>query len=486
MHHLSIKQLQQGLRQKQFSASELTEYYLKRIQQHNHLNALNQVYEEQAIEAAKQADKDLSNDQCQPLIGIPLIHKDIFCSKTGLTTCSSKMLDNYNSPFNATVVENFKAQGAIMLGKSNMDEFAMGSTNESSYYGDVKNPWHQSYSPGGSSGGSAAAVAARLAPFATGTDTGGSIRQPAAWCGITGIKPTYGQVSRWGMVAFASSFDQAGPMAPSAEDCALILNVMASPDKKDSTCLAHKRTDFTSQLNQSIEGLTIGLPDCFFDDKTNSDVTQHIEKAVDELKQAGAKIKPITLRLQPHWVPCYYVLSSAEASSNLSRFDGVRFGYRASNANTLQQLITQTRSEGFGLEVKRRILTGTYVLSAGYFDAYFNQALKVRRLIRDELIDALNQVDVIAGPTSPSLPLEIGRNNDNPVTNYLADLFTVAANLAGLPAISIPVGFSQSLPIGMQLMGRPLQEATLLQVAHQYQLRTDWHQQQPNTQGESI
>jgi aspartyl-tRNA(Asn)/glutamyl-tRNA(Gln) amidotransferase subunit A len=483
MHHLSIKQLQDGLKEKKFSATELTQHYLQRIKDHSHLNALNQVYEQRALAEAKLAEKRLLTDEHPPLTGIPLIHKDIFCSKEGLTTCSSKMLENYGSPFNATVVDNLQQQGTVLLGKANMDEFAMGSTNENSYFGAVKNPWHLSHSPGGSSGGSAAAVAARLAPFATGTDTGGSIRQPAAWCGVTGIKPTYGQVSRWGIVAFASSFDQAGPIAPSAEDCALVLNAMASADDKDSTCLRHNRTDFTSQLTQSLDGITIGLPDCFFDEKTSPAVTKQIEAAIDEFKKAGAKIKAIPLTLQPHWVPCYYVLTSAEASSNLSRFDGVRFGHRASDVSSLQQLITRTRSEGFGLEVKRRILTGTYVLSAGYFDAYFNQALKVRRLIRDELIDALNKVDVIAGPTSPTLPFEIGKRDEDPVKNYLADLFTVAANLAGFPAISIPVGFSQGLPIGMQLMGRPLQEATLLQVAHQYQLRTDWHQQQPDSKG---
>ncbi len=486
MHHLSIKQLQQGLMEKQFSAVELTGYYLQRIKENSHLNAMTQLYEQQALEAAEQVDKDISDRQPQPLRGIPLIHKDIFCSKIGFTTCSSKMLGNYTSPFDATIVDNLSQQGAIMLGKSNMDEFAMGSTNESSYYGVVKNPWNLSRSPGGSSGGSAAAVAARLAPFATGTDTGGSIRQPAAWCGITGLKPTYGQVSRWGMVAFASSFDQAGPMAPSAEDCAIILNAMASSDNKDSTCLRHQRTDFTTRLDQSLDGITVGLPDCFFDEQTNPAVTQKIDKAIHELKQAGAKIKPVALKLQPHWVPCYYVLTSAEASSNLSRFDGVRFGHRTSNVDTLQQLITHSRSEGFGLEVKRRILTGTYVLSAGYFDAYFNQALKVRRLIREELIQALKDVDVIAGPTSPTLPSEIGKQDDNPVNNYLADIFTVAANLAGLPAISIPVGFSEGLPVGMQLMGRPLEETTLLQVAHQYQLRTDWHIQQPGNQGVTL
>lgn len=486
MHHFSIKQLQEGLKKKQFSATELVKHYLQRIKQHNNLNALNQIYEQQALAAAKQADQLSNDNQSRSLTGIPLIHKDIFCHKDGFTTCSSKMLTSYRSPFNATVVENLQQQGAIMLGKANMDEFAMGSTNETSYYGPVKNPWHQSHSSGGSSGGSAAAVAARLAPFATGTDTGGSIRQPAAWCGITGLKPTYGQISRWGIVAFASSFDQAGPMAPSAEDCAIILNAMASPDDKDSTCLKHRRSDFTAQLSESINGLTIGLPDVFLDKQTSPAVTQRIEAAIEEFKQAGAKIKPISLTLQPHWVPCYYVLTSAEASSNLSRFDGVRFGHRASDINTLQQLITRSRSEGFGLEVKRRILTGTYVLSAGYFDAYFNQALKVRRLIRDELIQAFEQVDVIAGPTSPTLPFEIGKQDDDPVNTYLADVFTVAANLAGLPAISIPVGFSEGLPVGMQLMGRPLEEATLLQVAHQYQLRTDWHQQQPESIGVSL
>lgn len=486
MHHLSIKQLQHGLQQKHFSVTELTEHYLQRIKQYTHLNALNQVYEQQALEAANKADTQVHDFRQTPLMGIPMIHKDIYCSKNGLTTCSSNMLANYHSPFDATVVVNLQQQGTITIGKANMDEFAMGSTNENSYFGAVKNPWHLDHSSGGSSGGSAAAVAARLAPFATGTDTGGSIRQPAAWCGITGLKPTYGQVSRWGIVAFASSFDQAGPMAPSAEDCAIILNAMASADDKDSTCLKHQRSDFTAKLTDNIEGLTIGIPDCFLDEQTSPNVSHKIKTALDEFKKAGAKIKSISLTLQPHWVPCYYVLTSAEASSNLSRFDGIRFGHRAADVKSLQQLITRSRSEGFGIEVKRRILTGTYVLSAGYYDAYFNQALKVRRLIRDELIDTLNQVDIIAGPTSPTLPFKIGKQNNNPVETYLADLFTVAANLAGLPAMSIPVGFSHGLPVGLQLMGRPLEEATLLQAAHQYQLRTDWHQQQPERTGAPV
>ena len=406
--------------------------------------------------------------------------KDLFCTTKMTTTCASKMLANYQSPYEATIVTKLQDKGAITLGKTNMDEFAMGSANENSYFGAVKNPWDKDRVPGGSSGGSAAAVAAGLIPFAIGSDTGGSIRQPAAFCGISGIKPTYGLVSRYGMVAFASSLDQAGPLAKSAEDLAIILQAMAGFDNRDSTSVDKQIPDYSAELNQPLNKLRIGLPSCFFQPEVDEAIQKAIIDAVNVFKGLGAEIVEMDLTLQPLWVPCYYVVACAEASSNLSRYDGLRFGHRSTEGSNLIELITNSRSEGFGIEVKRRILTGTHVLSAGYFDAYYLQAQKIRRLIQDELLTNLNSVDVILGPTTPTCAFKLGEKIANPIQNYLADVFTVAANLAGLPALSIPTGFDNKLPIGLQLMGKHFSEGRLLNIAHHYQLNTNWHLASPN------
>ncbi|KTC93088.1 MULTISPECIES: Asp-tRNA(Asn)/Glu-tRNA(Gln) amidotransferase subunit GatA [Legionella] len=480
MHKLSLSELLHSLRQREFSSIELTKHYLNRIQQHQTLNAfISVIDEEQAFSAAKEADKLLQTGQAKSLTGLPMAHKDIFCTKELATTCGSKMLENYYSPYQATAVTRLAEQGVILLGKTNMDEFAMGSANENSYFGPVKNPWDEKRVSGGSSGGSAAAVAAGLVPFATGTDTGGSIRQPAAFCGISGIKPTYGLVSRFGMIAFASSLDQGGPLARSAEDLALILQAMIGFDPKDSTSVDQPIPNYSASLNRSIKGLRIGLPSCFFQKEVDNDIQQALYAAVKIFQQEGAEIIELDLKLQALWVPCYYVIACAEASSNLSRYDGVRFGYRSTKGSSLHEQIINTRTEGFGLEVKRRILTGTHVLSAGYFDDYYLQALKIRRLIQNELQDYLNQVDIILGPTTPTCAFKLGEKIADPIQNYLADVFTVAANLAGIPALSIPAGFSQGLPIGMQLIGKHFSEALLLNCAHHYQQCTDWHQARP-------
>jgi aspartyl-tRNA(Asn)/glutamyl-tRNA(Gln) amidotransferase subunit A len=476
MHKLSLSELIQGLRRKEFSSRELTQHYLNRIQQHKNLNAFISVDEEQALLAADAADKLLQAGQAKSLTGIPMAHKDIICTNSMPTTCGSKMLKDFYSPYQATLADKLEEQGSILIAKTNMDEFAMGSANENSYFGPVKNPWNIEHVPGGSSGGSAAAVAAGLVPFATGTDTGGSIRQPAAFCGISGIKPTYGLVSRFGMVAFASSLDQAGPMATSASDLALVLQAMVGFDLKDSTSVKRDIPNYSANLKQSIKGLRIGLPSCFFQKEVDQDIQTAIQEAVKIFQQGGATIVELNLSLQPLWVPCYYVIAGAEASSNLSRYDGVRFGYRSEKGNTLRELITNTRTEGFGIEVKRRIFTGTHVLSSGYFDDYFLQALKIRRLIQNEFQDCLNQVDLILGPTTPTCAFKLGEKITDPVQTYLADVFTVAANLAGLPAISIPAGFSQGLPIGMQLISRHFAEAELLKSAYYFQQATNWHQ----------
>lgn len=475
----SLRDTLNALQQGQLSSRELTASYLQRIEQFKPLNAFISLDADEALRLADNADKALRNQSAKPLTGLPMAHKDLFCTSRLPTTCGSKMLEHFISPYCATVVEKLDQAGCIMLGKTNMDEFAMGSTNESSFFGAVKNPWDNRCVAGGSSGGSAAAVAAGLVAFATASDTGGSIRQPAAFCGVSGIKPTYGLLSRFGMVAYASSLDQAGVIAPSADDLALVLHVMAGFDPRDSTSIKADIPDYSSSLNNSIQGLKIGVPQCFFDESVDPAIRDAISHALKQFEQAGAVVIDIELPLQSLWIPAYYLIACAEASSNLSRFDGVRFGYRSKKAASLREMITASRSEGLGEEVKRRILTGTYALSAGYFDAYYLQALKIRRLIQQELIDALNKVDVILGPTTPTCAFKLGDTLRDPMQNYLADVFTVAANLGGFPALSIPAGFAAGLPVGMQLMGKHFSEARLLNVAHQYQQMTSWHQQKP-------
>ena len=479
MHNQSLRALINALQQKQFSSTELTKHYLNRIENAKALNAFIAVDPEHALAAAAKADQLLKKGEGKALTGIPMAHKDIFCTENMTTTCGSKMLSNFKAPYSATIVKRLKEQGAIVLGKTNMDEFAMGSANENSHFGPVKNPWNHAHVPGGSSGGSAAAVAAGLVPFATGSDTGGSVRQPAAFCGISGLKPTYSLVSRFGMVAYASSLDQAGALAHSAEDLALILQAMAGFDEHDSTSLNQPIPDYTAALNKPLKSVRIGLPSCFFHPDIDQNIQQAIREAVTIFEKAGAKIVELDLTLQSLWVPCYYVIACAEASSNLSRYDGIRFGYRTPHAETLQELITQSRTEGFGVEVQRRILTGTHLLSSGYFDDYYVQAQKVRRMIQDELLSVLSQVDVILGPTTPSCAFKLGEKITDPTQRYLADIFTVAVNLAGLPGLSIPAGFSAELPIGMQLIGSHFSEAGLLNIAHYYQQHTDWHLQRP-------
>lgn len=474
MQDFSLSALQAGLRQKTFSAVELTRSCLDRIDQNQDLNAFISV-SDHALAAAKAADQRIKAGKAGPLTGIPIGVKDIFCTTDMPTTCGSKMLANYTSPYDATVISRLREAGAVLIGKTNMDEFAMGSANENSYFGAVKNPWNKNRVPGGSSGGSAAAVAADLVPLALGSDTGGSIRQPAAFCGISGLKPTYGLVSRYGMVAYASSLDQGGPMARSVADLLPLLQAIVGHDPRDSTALQAPRVDYAAHLGQTIKGLKIGVPDCFLSDATAPGVSAAIQTALKTYTDLGAEIIPVQLAQASLWIPCYYVIACAEASSNLSRYDGIRFGYRSPNYSDLQSLMVQSRSEGFGLEVQRRILTGTHVLSAGYFDAYYLQALKIRRLIRDELLGALQQVDVLMGPTTPTVAFALGEMNRDPVQNYLADIFTVAVNLAGLPALSIPAGFDAGLPVGLQIIGNPLAEAKLLAVGHAYQQETDWH-----------
>lgn len=475
----TLKEIITSLQKKEISSVELLQTYLARISNAKILNTLISIDEDYAMQQAKLADNLIQNGNNKLFTGIPLAHKDIFCTNNLTTTCGSKMLANFQSPYQATIVNKLEEQGAITLGKTNMDEFAMGSSNETSYFGAVKNPWDINCVPGGSSGGSAAAVAARLIPFATGSDTGGSIRQPAAFCGISGIKPTYGLVSRFGMVAFASSLDQAGPMAHTAEDLALILKTMAGFDPNDSTSVNQPVKDYTATLNSSLEKVRIGLPRGFFDPNVDIFQQKAIEEAIKLFEKAGAEIIDIDLPLQSLWVPCYYVIACAEASSNLSRYDGVRFGHRSKHQTNLKELITCSRMEGFGNEVKRRILTGTHVLSSGYFDAYYLQALKIRRLIKNEFQQQFNTVDVILGPTTQDCAFKLGERFDSPIKNYLADVFTVAANLVGLPAMSIPVGFKDHMPLGMQLMGNHFKEDLLLNVAHQYQQMTNWHQIKP-------
>lgn len=480
MHHKTITQLSTGLAEKQFSSIELTQSFLARIQQHDKtLNSFITVTAEQALIQAKKADERRAKGESSPLLGIPIAHKDIFCSTGVRTSCGSKMLDNFISPYDATVVARLEEAGCVMLGKTNMDEFAMGSSNETSFYGPVKNPWNLAYVPGGSSGGSAAAVAARLTPIATGTDTGGSVRQPAALCGITGIKPTYGRVSRYGMIAFASSLDQAGLMSQTAEDAALLLNVMAGFDKKDSTSVNQPVTDYTATLNNPLTGLRIGLPKEYFEHGLTADMQHTLENALNELRKLGATIHDISLPTTELSVPVYYVVAPAECSSNLARYDGVRYGYRCSDPQDLFDLYQRSRSEGFGEEVKRRILIGTYVLSAGYYDAYYVKAQKIRHMISNDFRRAFEEVDVIFAPTTPTPAFKLGEKTTDPVSMYLSDIFTISANLAGLPALSMPAGFINQLPIGVQLIGNYFAEATILNVAHQFQQHTDWHSKMP-------
>ena len=480
-HNLSLKEQLQGLKKGSFSSTELTSHYLERIEKYDdELNSFISITAERALIQAQDSDKRYANNQAYGLDGIPLAHKDIFCTKDVLTTCGSKMLHNFVSPYSSTVYEKLDAQGMVMLGKTNMDEFAMGSSNETSYFGPVKNPWNKEYVPGGSSGGSAACVAANLTPVATATDTGGSIRQPASLCGLTGIKPTYGRVSRYGMIAFASSLDQGGVLAKSAEDAALILEAMSGYDPKDSTSLNVKQIDFQTNLNESIKDLNIGLPKEFFDAELPSYLQKSIEESVDVFKHLGANIVEISLPNVSLSLPIYYIIAPAECSANLSRYDGVRYGYRCKNPKDIDDLFMRTREEGFGSEVKRRILIGTYALSAGYYDAYYLKAQKCRQLVANDFAEAFKKVDVILSPTTPGTAFKSGEKTADPVEMYLQDIFTIPANLAGLPALSIPCGEHEGLPLGLQLVGNSLQESTLLQFAQAFQSNTDWHKRLPN------
>jgi aspartyl-tRNA(Asn)/glutamyl-tRNA(Gln) amidotransferase subunit A len=477
----SLRQLALALQMRQISSRELAQAYLERIARlDSGLGAFITTDHERTLAQADAADARIASGTAGPLTGIPIAHKDIFCTQGWLTTCGSKMLSNFVSPYDAHVIEQFEAAGALILGKTNMDEFAMGSSNETSFYGTVKNPWDLTRIPGGSSGGSAAAVAARLAPAATATDTGGSIRQPAALCGISGIKPTYGLVSRYGMIAFASSLDQGGVLAPSAEDLGIVLNTMVGFDERDSTSIERPREDYTGLLEQPLKGLRIGLPREFFSGGISADVESAIEAALQEYERLGATRVEISLPNTALSVPVYYVLAPAEASSNLSRFDGVRYGWRASRYEDLSDMYERSRAEGFGPEVKRRILTGTYVLSRGYYDAYYLQAQRVRRLIVNDFRSAFEQCDVIMGPSTPTVAFGLGEKTSDPVQMYLSDIFTISVNLAGLPGLSIPAGFGEGgLPVGLQLIGDYFSEARLLNVAHRFQQATDWHARVP-------
>ena len=481
IHQKSISDLRGMLSKKECSAPELAQHFLARMKTQAGLGAFLATDESVTMQQATAAQARIDAGDTAPLLGLPIAHKDIFVTKDFPSTAGSKMLKDYRSPFDSTIVSNLAGQGAVCLGKLNCDEFAMGSSNENSAYAKALNPWDTSRIPGGSSGGSAVAVAAGLCAAATGTDTGGSIRQPAAFCGITGIKPTYGRASRYGMIAFASSLDQAGPMARSAEDCALLLSAMCGPDlDRDSTSLDRPAEDFSLSLNQKIDGLRIGIPKEFFGDGLSADVRTAIDAALKELEKQGAKLVPITLPRTELSIPVYYIIAPAEASSNLSRFDGVKFGHRAAEYGDLTDMYKKTRMEGFGDEVKRRIMIGAYVLSHGYYDAYYLQAQKIRRMIADDFQQAFKECDVIAGPVAPTVAWKIGEKSDDPVANYLADIFTLPASLAGLPGMSLPVGFgAANMPVGMQLIGNYFKEAQLLNVAHQYQQATDFHARRP-------
>ena len=481
MINASLKELAAALAAKQVSSVELAGLFLDRIEKFNPaINAFVTVDRAKTLAQAAEMDARRAAGETGPLLGIPLGHKDIFCTEGWLTTCGSKMLNNFISPYDATVVAKLKQAGLVTLGKLNMDEFAMGSSNETSYYGPVKNPWDTNRVPGGSSGGSAAAIAARLAPVVTGTDTGGSIRQPASLCGLTGLKPTYGVVSRYGMIAFASSLDQAGPMAKSAEDCALLLNAMAGFDERDSTSLQRPTEDYSRDLNQPLAGLRIGLPKEFFGAGMDDDVRAAVEAALAQYRQLGATTVDISLPNSGLSVPAYYVIAPAEASSNLSRFDGVRYGHRAAEYGDLNDMYAKSRAQGFGAEVKRRILIGAYVLSHGYYDAYYLKAQKIRRLIAKDFEEAFHVCDVIASPASPSVAFKFGEKSADPVQMYLSDIYTISTNLAGLPGMSLPCGFGKdNMPVGLQLIGPWFGEARMLNVAHQFQQHTDWHLRMP-------
>ena len=477
MHKFSVSELSNGLKNRDFSSIELTQHYLKRIDRSD-LNAFITVTDELALSQARAADAKLASGSGSVLTGIPYAHKDIFCTKGVKTSAGSKILDPFISPYDATLTHKLNMEGMVMLGKTNMDEFAMGSSNENSYYGPVKNPWDRKKVPGGSSGGSAAAVAARLSAFATGTDTGGSIRQPASLCGITGLKPTYGRISRYGMIAYASSLDQAGPITQSAEDAALVLNAMAGFDDKDSTSVNKDVPDYTENLNNSIKGLKIGIPKEYFSEELDDDIAKVILQSIKEFESMGATVEEVSLPNSAYAVPTYYIVAPCECSSNLSRLDGVRYGYRCDDPEDLNDLYLRSRSEGFGEEVKRRIMIGTYALSAGYYDAYYLKAQKVRHLISEDFKKAFQKVDVIMGPVSPTTAFEIGAIKDS-VSMYLADIYTLSVNLAGLPAISIPAGFSNNLPVGLQMIGNYWSEEVLLNTAHLFQTQTDWHVRLP-------
>ncbi len=487
MHRLTIARIVEGLGKGDFSSMEITRHYLDRIAKLDpNYTSFITVTAEQAMRQAQAADQRRKQGDAPPLCGVPIAHKDIFCTQGTRTSCGSRMLDNFIPPYSATVVENMAAAGCVSLGKTNMDEFAMGSSNETSFYGAVHNPWDTGRVPGGSSGGSAAAVAAQLCAAATGTDTGGSIRQPASLCGITGLKPTYGRVSRYGMIAFASSLDQAGPMARSAEDAALLLQAMAGHDPRDSTSSEVAVPDYSAGLGQDIDGLRIGLPRQYFQQGLDPAIADIIQRALIELQRLGAVLVDIDLPHSSLSVPAYYVIAPAEASANLSRFDGVRYGHRCETPVDLNDMYCRSRAEGFGDEVKRRILVGAYVLSAGYYDAYYRQAQKIRRLIKNDFLTAFGQVDVIAGPTAPGTAFAMGAKSADPVQMYLEDIYTIATNLAGLPGISIPAGLSNDLPVGLQIIGNYFDEARLLNVAHRFQQTTDWHQQGPATLTEEV
>ncbi|TXR53957.1 Asp-tRNA(Asn)/Glu-tRNA(Gln) amidotransferase subunit GatA [Reinekea thalattae] len=485
MENKTLKQLADGLSSREFSSVELTQHYLDKINRYDEqLNAYITVTDEQALSAAKAADEKIANGTASALTGLPIAYKDLFCTQGVRTSCGSKILDNFVAPYESTATQNLNSAGMVMLGKTNLDEFAMGSSTESSFYGATKNPWDLNAVPGGSSGGSAAAVAADLAPVSLGTDTGGSIRQPAAFCGITGLKPTYGRVSRWGMVAYGSSLDQAGPMAQTAEDAAMIMNALAGFDAKDSTCMDKPVDNYMADLNKPIKGLKIGLPKEFFGDSLDAGIRDAVMQAVKQLEAQGAIIKEISLPRTELAIPAYYIIAPAEASTNLSRFDGVRYGHRCDDPQDLADMYIRSRSEGFGDEVKRRILVGTYALSAGYYDAYYRKAQQLRRLIKQDFQAALADVDVIAGPTTPSPAWNIGAKNQDPVAMYLEDIYTLSVNLAGLPGMSIPCGMQNGLPVGLQIIGNYFDEAKLLNIGHQFQQATDWHTRKP-TLGES-
>jgi aspartyl-tRNA(Asn)/glutamyl-tRNA(Gln) amidotransferase subunit A len=480
IHKKTLAEMAKDLKAKKVSSEELTGVFLARIERHNpKLNAFITVLKDSALAQARAADKLIAAGRGGPLTGLPLAHKDIFCTEGVKTSCGSKMLENFVAPYDATVVSRLKQTGTVLLGKTNMDEFAMGSSNETSYFGPVKNPWDETRVPGGSSGGSAAAVAARLAPAASGTDTGGSIRQPAALVGLTGLKPTYGRVSRYGIVAFASSLDQAGFITYTAEDNAMLMQAVSGFDERDSTCMDKPVPDYVAALDQPVKGLRIGVPKEFFDKGLDPQVAEAVQAAIGVYKKLGAEVRDMSLPNFWLSVPTYYVVAPAECSANLARFDGVRFGYRCKDPVDLADLYMRSRGEGFGAEVKRRIMTGTYVLSSGYYDAYYLKAQKTRSLIRKDFLEAFKVVDVIMGPTSPSTAFKLGEKTDDPVTMYLNDIYANGVNLAGLPGLSIPAGFAGGLPVGLQLIGNYFDEARLLAMGHQYQRETDWHTRVP-------